>query len=79
VEAKKALEWAKNNITHCYLCGEEGIITIGCFVPDDPTKWISGKPPPGKARTFWYGLCERCSKLSDIEGLVEKKMESEMN
>lgn len=77
--AEGTLEWAKNNIEHCYLCGKEEIITIGCFVPHKPKNWLLGIPPPGKTRTFWYGLCEKCFNLPNKEELVEKKMKSEMN
>ena len=76
---QEAYKTAENNVKCCYLCGEEKIKALGCFVPDDPTKWISGKPAPGKTRTFWYGLCEECFILPDKAELVERKMASEMN
>ena len=79
MKGQEAYEIAKNNVKCCFLCGEDKIEVLGCFVPNDPTKWISGKPAPGKTRTFWYGLCGECFRLPDKAKLVEKKMESEMN
>ena len=79
MKAQKAYKLARDNVKCCYLCGKEEIKVLGCCVPDDPTKWISGKPAPGKTRTFWYGLCEECFKLPDKAELVEKKIASELN
>ena len=79
MKTQKAYELARDKIRHCYLCGKEEVNVLGCFVPDDPTKWISGKPAPGKTRSFWYGLCEECFKLPDKAELVEKKIASKLN
>lgn len=79
VKIEEAFKLAKNNIKYCYLCGKEEIKVFGCCIPNDPANWLLGEPAPGKARTYWYGLCEECFKLPDKARLVEKKMESEMN
>ncbi|MBA7564363.1 hypothetical protein ES695_00535 [Candidatus Atribacteria bacterium 1244-E10-H5-B2] len=79
MKAEDALEFAKHNISECFLCGDKEIITIGCFIPHDPENrvdWLMGKLPKGKMRTAWYGLCKKCFNLPNKEKLIEEKIEN---
>lgn len=42
--------------SNCVLCGREAA-RVAMFVPIDPTAFGVGKPPPGKSRVCYYGLC----------------------
>jgi len=51
----------------CYLCSGPPRWG-GMFVPYDQAACDA---PPGKTRTYWYLLCERCHALPDFEERVE--------
>mgnify|MGYP001037528673 CR=1 FL=1 len=74
---QKAYQKALSAVKNCYLCGKEQIKVVGCYVPSSPSQLL-GEPVSGKTRTYWYGLCEKCFKLTNKEKLVEEKMKSEL-
>lgn len=74
---QKAYKEALSVVKSCYLCGKKQVKIIGCYIPDPPDQLL-GEPAPGKTRTYWYGLCEKCFKLYNKEELVEEKRKNEL-
>jgi len=72
---REAYDLAAMNIQSCYLCGADDLKVLGCFTPEEPALWPAGPPPPGKERSYWYGLCWACSRLPDAATQVERKIQ----
>lgn len=51
----------------CLLCGDP-VAWLGAFLPDDHKAWGA---PPGKWRTWFYGLCEACFHRPGVQVRVE--------
>lgn len=70
---------ARAQATHCVLCGAPSPAYVGVFVPTHPEQWPAGAPPPGKVRTYWYALCDRCVAMQDAPAQVEAVILAGMN
>jgi hypothetical protein len=69
-----AIERAAENIDACILCGKPRAL-LGCFMADDPERYLPVKLKPGKTRALFYGLCDPCHEQPDKLARVEARLE----
>jgi len=71
-----AIGYAAENIDACILCRKPPAL-LGCFIADDPERYLPVKKKPGKTRALFYGLCDPChehpDKLARIEATFERE------
>jgi hypothetical protein len=78
---KRALKLARRRITRCILCGSDDLARIGLFIPYRPGQWPGPAVAKDKTRSFWYGVCEPCSRLglSAVADKVEQLLAAPLN
>lgn len=78
----RALQYARQRITKCVLCGAQPVDRIGAFLPHHPERYVG--PPVREAhqqRAWFYGVCAGCAilGLNAVAERVERLLAAPLN